>query len=138
MGTSRALRVCCLFALAGCPTVDLGEEPPDIGACIPNGGMDYFQNTIWPVVLHPADATKDCAKSGCHQAPGGAGGLGFSTNVPADFVEDYQAAQHELNCTTPTASLLLTKPLAGVDGHGGGDIFTMSDPQYQAFLNWFK
>ena len=38
----------------------------------------------------------------------------------------------------PIASQLLTKPLAGIDGHGGGDLFTTSDPQYTVFINWFR
>jgi hypothetical protein len=146
MGLVRALRACCVFALAGCPTVDLGETPADIGVCNPNGGIAYFQSMIWPSYLHNPAMTCgsshtmscDCARSGCHLAPGGAGGLGFGTNVPADFALDYQAAQQELDCTMPEASKLLTRPLAGVDPHGGQDIFAMSDPQYQLFLNWFK
>jgi hypothetical protein len=33
----------------------------------------------------------------------------------------------------------LTKPLAGIDQHGGGDIFSSaSDPAVQIFLDWFK
>ena len=118
--------------------MDLGTEPSDIGLCNPNKGSGYFHDQIWPNFLHPSDPAKDCAKSGCHLAPGGAGGLGFSTTMPIDYQGNYMAAQHELNCTTPSASPLLTRPMAGIDGHGGGDIFQMSDPQVQLFLDWFQ
>jgi len=43
-----------------------------------------------------------------------------------------------VNCGTPMASLLLTKPMAGIEGHGGGDIFPMGDPQADVFLGWFQ
>jgi hypothetical protein len=142
----RVLGVSCLVALAGCPTVDLGEEPADVGMCTPNGGIQYFQNQMWMGYIHNTanncgnshNMPCDCARAGCHPSPGGAGGLSFDTNVPAMFATDFMAATNFTSCTNPTASLLLTKPLAGIDGHGGGDLFTMSDPQYQLFLNWFK
>jgi hypothetical protein len=35
------------------------------------------------------------------------------------------------------ASQLLTKPMAGVDPHGGKDIFQPGDPAIQVFLDWF-
>ena len=136
MATKGALAACCLLALAGCPTVDLGETPPDIGLCTPAKGMDYFVNSIWPMYLHPSGA-KDCAQSsGCHAM---AHGLALTTQAPIDFVANYRVAQQYLNCGTPSASELLTKPLAGIDGHGGGDLFAdQNDPAVQVFLNWFK
>lgn len=127
-----------VVGLTGCPTVDLGDTPPDIGQCAPNGGMDYFVNTLWPMYLHPpGGGAKDCAQStGCHQM---AHGLALSTTAPIDYTANYRVAQQYLNCGTPAASELLTKPLAGVDGHGGGDLFpSTSDPAAQAFLDWFK
>ena len=134
MGSSGAF-VAALLLLAGCPTVDLGDTPPDIGLCTPAKGMDYFVNNIWPMYLHPSGA-KDCAQSaGCHAM---AHGLALTVSPP-DFVANYRVAQQYLNCGTPTASELLTKPLAGIDGHGGGDLFAdTNDPAVQVFLNWFK
>jgi len=32
----------------------------------------------------------------------------------------------------------LTRPMSGVDQHGGGDLFNPGDPPVQVFLNWFK
>jgi hypothetical protein len=135
MTSSGALVTLCALALAGCPTVDLGDTPPDIGACNPMGGQAYFMNMIWPSYLHPSGA-KDCAQSaGCHLM---AHGLALDPTPPVDYAANFRIAQQYLNCGTPAASPLLTKPLAGVDGHGGGDLFTMTDPQYQLFLDWFK
>jgi hypothetical protein len=135
-GSGAAVVAWCILALAGCPTVDLGDTPPDIGLCTPAGGMDYFTNTLWPQYLHPSGA-KDCAQSaGCHAM---AHGLALSTTAPIDFTANYRVTQQYLNCGTPEASELLTKPLAGVDGHGGGDLFpSTSDPGAQVFLDWFK
>jgi hypothetical protein len=31
----------------------------------------------------------------------------------------------------------LTRPLAGIDGHGGGDLFTTGSTEYTTFLGWF-
>ena len=135
MGSSGAF-VAISLLLAGCPTVDLGDTPPDIGLCTPAKGMDYFVNNIWPMYLH-APGAKDCAQSaGCHAM---AHGLALSVGPPPDFTANYRVAQQYLNCGTPTASELLTKPLAGIDGHGGGDLFVdTNDPAVVVFLNWFK
>jgi hypothetical protein len=134
MRTIRALIACCVLTLAGCPTVDLGDTPPDIGACNPNGGLDYFTNNIWPSYLNTAGAA-NCAVTGCHLM---SHGLALSTTPPLDYAANFRIAQQYLNCGTPEASELLTKPLAGVDGHGGGDLFTMTDAQYQVFMMWFQ
>ena len=132
---SRVLVAFCALALAGCPTVDLGDTPPDIGACNPNGGIDSFTNMIWPQFLHPSGA-KDCAQSaGCHLK---AHGLTLDPGPPVDYAANLRIAQQYLNCGTPTASQLLTKPLAGVDGHGGGDLIQPGDAEYTVFINWFK
>ena len=134
----------CTLALAGCPTVDLGDTPPDIGLCNPKGGLDYFQNRMWPEYLNKMttdcgpnkNLSCNCAQSSCHGNGSSAGGLGFGN--PTDFPTNYRAAQTFLNCGTPDQSLLLTKPLAGVEGHGGQDLFTMSDDQYKVFMGWFQ
>ena len=127
------LLVCAPMMLGGCPTVDLGDQPPDPEQCRPD--MQYFHDHIWPEYLAPADAAKSCvAKSGCH-----ADSTAFRLQVtPPDDTANYQATAHFLNCSTPESSLLLTKPLVGGDPHGGGDIFTStSDPAVQVFLKWF-
>jgi hypothetical protein len=132
----------CVLALGGCPTVDFGESPAGIGVCNPDRGEPYFEATIWPQYIRsPAtncgpnkNLSCDCAQSSCH---GGAHGPDFDTTLPTDYVAMYRLSQQFLNCGAPTASPLLTRPLAGIDGHGGGDLFTTSEPQYQIFLDWF-
>jgi hypothetical protein len=42
-----------------------------------------------------------------------------------------------LNCGSPDASSLLTKPLSTSDQHGGGDIYNAGDPEVTAFETWF-
>jgi len=145
MGNHRSRTVPAILAsglalgmLSGCPTVDLGDTPSDIGLCNPPGGQQYFQDKIWPEFIRHGDATKGCTKttSGCHSEAGG-NTLSFKT-MPVDFAFNYRQTQIYLNCGTPMASELLTKPLSGVDPHGGADLFNPGDPGVQVFLDWFK
>ncbi len=126
-----------LSLLTGCPTVDLGDTPSDIGLCNPPGGMTYFQTKLWPEFVRPTDPVKACTKAGsCHSETGG-NALSFKT-MPVDFAFNYRQTQIYLNCGTPMASELLTKPLSGVDPHGGSDLFAPGDPGVAVFLDWFK
>ena len=122
-------------ALAGCPTVDLGDTPTEIGLCNPSGGVQYFQDEIWPKFVTRNNVASSCAAVGCHVA----GSTGLDFPMPVDYPTEYRHTQIYLNCGTPEASQFLTKPLAGIDPHGGGDIFpNVSDPAVQVFLDWFK
>lgn len=125
-----------LSLLGGCPTVDLGDQPPDPGQCRPD--MQYYTQHIWPEYLAPADPAKSCvAATGCHQAASGRSALRLQTD-PVDDLQNYQVVTRFLNCATPEASFLLSKPLAGGDPHAGGDIFaSTSDPAVVTFLKWF-
>jgi hypothetical protein len=136
MGNHWALLACCV-ALCGCPTVDLGDTPPDIGLCNPAGGIDYFVSTIEPQYLKVGDTTNGCARSTqCHD---GNHGLALKVSPSVDDMANYRVTQLYINCGQPQASQLLTKPLKGVDFHVGGDLFQdTSDPAVQAFLGWFQ
>ena len=138
----RALVVVCtaatLAGLAGCPTVNLGDTPEGIATCNPMGGLPYFQEQIWPNYLAPNNPATTCVRSGCHDTTDSAGGMGFDTTTPIDYAGNYAIAQPKLDCEVPTSSLLLTKPLDEMSGHGGSQIFTTSDPEYSIFLNWFQ
>jgi len=126
-----------MLALAGCPTVDLGDTPEDIGLCNPRGGLTYFQDVIWPMYVRPANMANGCAKAnGCHVL-GDGNLLGYKV-APVDFPANYRATLVHLECGTPMMSKFLTKPLAGIEGHGGMDIFQPSAPEVQLFLDWFK
>jgi hypothetical protein len=50
---------------------------------------------------------------------------------------NYRQTQIYLNCGQPDASELLTKPLKGINAHGGSDLVDMGDAAYTAFLGWF-
>lgn len=134
-GVAGAAACLGLTLLAGCPTVDLGDTPTEIGLCNPAGGVQYFQDKIWPQFVVRTNPNLSCAKGGCHVA----GGNGLDFPMPVDYSAAYKRTQIYLNCGTPEASLLLTKPLAGIDPHGGGDIFpNTNDAAVQIFLAWFK
>jgi hypothetical protein len=121
-----------LGLLTGCPTVDLGDTPTEIGLCNPAGGVQYFQDEIWPKYVERGGCTK---LGSCHVA----GGNGLDFPMPVDYPTAYKRTQIYLNCGSPAASPFLTKPLAGLDPHGGDDIFaSATDPAVQVFLDWFK
>jgi len=131
-----ALTACSALGIAGCPTVDLGDTPAEISACNPAKGIDYFRSDIEPKFLKISEPSGCVRNSACHDQ---AHGLTLGRSTPADDLANYRVAQGYLNCGSPMASPLLTKPLAGVDGHGGGDIFgNLSDPAVATFLMWFK
>ena len=126
----------CIGLLAGCPSVDLGNSPVDVGQCNPEKGEAYFESTIWPVYLNGAGSAQ-CTRGGCHE-PAGTTGMRFLT-TPIDYQANYKIAVSKINCDDPEASPFLQKPLAGVEPHTGGDIFqTTDDPAVQAFLAWFE
>src|SRR5262245_45749322 len=130
MGNQRsrfAVLALAALGLAGCPTVDLGDTPDDITRCNPAGGQAYFAAMIFPSYVRPTNATNGCTKGAtCHSAGAGQN-LGFEVSPPDDRI-NYNNALPFLNCGTPNASLLLTKPLAGIEPHGGSDIFQPNDP----------
>jgi hypothetical protein len=127
----------CVVLLCGCPTVDLGDDPPDIGLCNPAGGLPYFQNEIVPKYLKLSDAARGCGRDGaCHNRS-----HGFALDLtPANLTgaANYRVAQQYLNCSDWRQSPLLTKPLAGEDGHGGGDLIQDGSTEMTVFEGWFK
>lgn len=138
----RCISLCLLTAaaalcLVGCPTVDLGDTPPDPGQCRPDRG--YFDDVIWPQLIAPEDPERSCVDAvGCHRANDGRSG--FRVSVPGDNNLDgnYDSVVFFLNCNDPAASRLLTKPMSGVQEHAGGNLFAPGDPVVDAFLQWFE
>ena len=132
--------VCVLVALAGCPTVDLGDSPVVPGSCRPDPA--YYEETIWPQMIAPGAAAQSCvSEAGCHQRSNGRSALRLITGEPlaaSDHRANYDVVTRFLNCGSPEASSLLTKPLSGVDPHGGGDLFAPGSAQEMVFLQWFQ
>jgi hypothetical protein len=130
----RAL-ACSVLLLCGCPTVDLGDDPPAVGLCNPMGGYEYFQTQIVPNFLKLSDLATGCGRSSmCHDR---AHGVAYDLANP-DSMANYTLSKNYLNCGTPRQSQLLTKPLAGEDGHGGSDLFVNGSPEMMTFLMWFQ
>jgi len=138
---SWGLACASIALLAGCPTVDLGDTPSDIGLCNPPGGIDYFTTEVWPKFVRPADTTNGCTKAGgCHNEAGG-NALGFRGGVnptTTEFSFNYRQTQIYLNCGNPEASPLLTKPLSSMDPHGGGNLIQPGSEPETVFLMWFE
>ena len=130
--------VCLALLLSGCPTVDLGEDLVEPGLCHPD--ITYFKTQIWPNYLAPSSGgAQSCVgQAGCHAADTGRSALRLETNPDdAALQRNYDVAIRFVNCTSPDASPLLTKPEAGIESHGGGDIFPMGDAKVTLFEQWF-
>jgi hypothetical protein len=133
---SLACLVLALF-LGGCPTVDLGEDLAEPGVCHPD--ITYFKTQIWPNYLAPTASMSCVGQAGCHAADTGRSALRLETNPDdAALTRNYDVAIRFVNCSSPDASPLLTKPEAGIESHGGGDIFPMGDPKVALFEAWFQ
>lgn len=134
----HALMLLVLVA-TGCPTVDLGESPAAPGACRPD--PVYFEETLWPEVIAPADAAKSCiAASGCHRRNDGRSALRLFADEPlsdGDLRDNYNVVTRFLSCGAPAQSSFITKPLSGIDPHGGGDLFDAGSESEMLFLEWF-
>lgn len=131
-----AVLLASLTFVAGCPTVDLGELPVSPGACRPD--PVYFEENIWPAFIDTGDMTTSCvSEGGCHQLENGRSAFRVSVAQPVDHSANYNVVSRFLNCGTPSASSLLTKPISSVDAHGGGDLFGPGSASEQIFLDWF-
>ena len=124
------------IAAAGCPTVDLTNELPEPDSCRPDRA--YYEDVLWPEYLVATPATSCVSAAGCHgmsNQPRSA--LRLSTVAPVDHDANYDTVVRFLSCREEEKSPLLTKPMAGTDPHGGGDLFDGSSPQRSIFLDWF-
>jgi len=95
-----------------------------------------FERDIQPVLSRFA-----CNSGPCHGKQRGQNGfqlslLGFDSNFDHDAMVK-QSRGRRIFFTRPEASLILAKP-AGALPHGGGVLFTQSDPGYQLLLRWIK
>lgn len=125
-----------LLSIGACPTVDLGETPTNAGRCTPDPG--YFEDVIWPEYIDTGDPMTSCVDAGgCHKSENGVSGFRVFTTEPINFSTNYNVVTRFLNCGMPGASELLTEPLAGVESHGGGDLFQPGSEKEQIFLDWF-
>jgi hypothetical protein len=141
MTRRRSLACLALLGLTGCPTVDLGGDLVEPGVCHPD--PTYFHDEIWPNYLNQSDPAKSCtANAGCHSSTDGRSALRLEQpSGPTDtatYQRNYEVVIRFLNCSSPDASPLLTKPLAGTNSHGGGDIWPNTmDPAVMTFDGWF-
>ena len=116
--------------------MDLGETPVAPGACRPSRA--YFETVIWPEFLAPADDSLSCVNAaGCHRRADGRSSFRLAVD-PVDNNANYEVSTRFLNCGSVAASSLLTKPLSGVDAHGGGDLFGSGDAAFTTFTDWFS
>ena len=138
----KVLVLSLLAALTtGCPTVDLGDDLAEPGICRPS--TLFFEQAVWPQFFAPAAAERSCVSAtACHRQSDGRSSLrvDFDPAMPdvVNLNDSYNVIVRFLNCGSPESSSLLTKPLSGIDSHGGGDIFAEDSEQYLVFLAWFN
>jgi hypothetical protein len=124
------LSLVAVGALAGCPTVDLGDTPVTPPLCRPS--LDGFKKVggIWDTAIDPPDASKSCvAREGCHAQATGRSALRLTAKprdqmTDADWSQNLDVIARFLNCASPASSAFITKPEAGIDSHLGGDLWT--------------
>ncbi len=141
MHKGYSLLLCAtVLAAAGCPTVDLGDNPPDPGQCRPD--MAYFETVIWSEFIDTGDPATSCVDTaGCHRDSDGRSAFRVvlpPTDQPVDFRANYARVVPFLNCGAPEASVLLAKPLRGVSTHAGGDPVQPGSDEERIFLEWFS
>lgn len=106
-----------------------------MGLCNPAGGMDYFVDQIVPNYLKLSDTANGCGRTAmCHNR---AHGAAFDLANPTSNA-NYVLAKNYLNCGSPNLSPLLIKPLAGIEGHGGGDLIQPGSTEETVFEGWFQ
>jgi hypothetical protein len=125
-----------VLAVSGCPTVDLGDSPPQPGTCRPDRAM--FEDTIWPEALAPADQAMSCVTADCHAKTTGRSALRLIPDPvsDADHDQNYDVTIRFLNCGSPRSSPLITKPVAGQIAHGGGDLWTFGEAPEDLVEMW--
>ncbi len=97
--------------------------------------MDYFVDQIVPNYLKLSDTTNGCGRTAmCHNR---AHGAAFDLANPTSNA-NYILAKNYLNCGSPSLSPLLIKPLAGIEGHGGGDLIQPGSAEVTVFEGWFE
>ena len=114
-----------LLLLAGCPTVDLGDTPVAPPLCRPS--VDELRDTIWAAAVDPpGDPSKSCvAAAGCHAQATGRSALRLVAAPTAlDWETNLDEIAQFLDCASPSNSLFIQKPEAGVEPHLGGDLWT--------------
>ena len=119
-----------LLALAGCPTVDVGDTPVAPPLCRPSLQTFREPGGIWDTAIAPADTSRSCVSmDGCHSQATGRSGLRLIVRAREAFTEaewalNLDVVARYLNCSTPSSSAFITKPEAGTDPHLGGDLWT--------------
>jgi hypothetical protein len=137
MGFPAALAVAACLCLAGCPTVDLGDTPSDIGSCLPDRA--YFESRIWPDYIERTDMpARSCiGMNGCHRNTDGRSSLRLSFQPPIDFDANYRAVTRFLNCGDPSSSDLVQHPRR-IRPHPVQVFPTDNEPEIvNVFLPWF-
>lgn len=123
-------RLALLLALAGCPTVDLGDQPVAPPLCRPSLTTFREPGGIWDRAIATADPARSCvAMAGCHAQATGRSSLRLVFKPREQLSEsewalNLDAVARFLSCATPSESPFITKPEAGTDPHLGGDLWT--------------
>ena len=134
------------LAIAGCGLVDPG---PDTG---PPAGCDappaFFVSDVWPKYFD----TYTCGRSDCHDSSSGHGYFRLQSLAgvtapqstdpvalwPMPWQQNLQAVQHNISCTNPLQSPVLTVPSGLSQPHPPGVIVTDIPSADMLFTMWLQ
>jgi len=134
MRHSLAWVIVALAALhTGCSSPTAPPDPPG-GGTVPSLSFEAFEQSIEPILARQgSDAGGDCHGGGIR------GSLALSPRAAKDTRFDFDQVALQVSATSPTASPILTEPLAvaaGGTAHGIEPFASTDDPDYQAILAW--
>ena len=132
--------------VAACGTIDPG---PDTG---PPAGCDappaFFVSDVWPKYF----ANYTCGRTDCHDASSGHGFFRLNdvssvvapnpmsavSTWPQAWQSNFQAVEHNVNCTNPLQSAVLAVPEGKGQPHPPGVIVTDQNSADALFLMWLQ
>jgi hypothetical protein len=118
---------------AGCASPTAPPEPPGGGTTLQLNFAEFEQSVEPIIVRQGCDATGDCHGGGIR------GSLQLSPPGAKDAQFDFDQIVLQVSATAPTASPVLTEPLALAAGgtpHAYKPFPTTSDPDYQTIRGW--
>jgi hypothetical protein len=145
---SNIVRLAVLAALvfAACGTIDPGPDTMPPEGC--DAPAPFFVSDVWPKYFD----NYTCGRSDCHDSSSGHGYFrlqdlsGVTAPQPTDSValwpmqwqNNLQAVQHNVSCTNPSESLVLTVPSGLSQPHPPGVIVTDIPSADALFQMWLQ
>ncbi|HZS36104.1 MAG TPA: hypothetical protein VFF06_04725 [Polyangia bacterium] len=146
MSLLARIEVIAAVSLVACGTIDPGPDTMPPAGC--EAPAPFFVSDVWPKYFD----TYMCGKSDCHDSSSGHGYFrlqsvaGVPAPQPTDSVAIWPTAwqnnllaiQHNVSCTNPTQSLVLTVPSGESQPHPPGVIVLDIPAATTLFTTWLQ